>query len=94
MQICLSVAILPMARELRWDPSVQGIVQSAFLAGYTGTQFLGGLLADKFGGKALIGAALVWFSIATALAPLALSNAGVRDARPGTPAAVSQLLEA
>ena len=30
---------------------MQGIVQSAFLWGYTVTQFAGGTLADKYGGE-------------------------------------------
>jgi len=35
---------------------VQGLIQSAFLWGYTATQLLGGSLADKYGGRAVIAA--------------------------------------
>ena len=35
-RICMSVAILPMSQELGWAPSVQGVIQSSFLWGYTG----------------------------------------------------------
>eukprot|EP00882_Tetradesmus_deserticola_P008672 GHRQ01009143.1.p1 GENE.GHRQ01009143.1~~GHRQ01009143.1.p1 ORF type:complete len:177 (+),score=52.47 GHRQ01009143.1:288-818(+) len=54
-RICLSVAILPMAQQFGWPATVQGLIQSAFLWGYTATQLLGGHLADKFGGRAVIG---------------------------------------
>ncbi len=46
-RICLSVAIMPMAKEFAWPASMQGVVQSAFLWGYMATQFIGGSLADK-----------------------------------------------
>lgn len=45
---------------LRWclkavhDRVLQGIVQSAFLWGYTLTQYLGGSLADRYGGIILV----------------------------------------
>jgi MFS family permease len=35
---------------------VQGLIQSAFLWGYSATQLLGGSLADKYGGRAVIAA--------------------------------------
>jgi ACS family sodium-dependent inorganic phosphate cotransporter/ACS family sodium-dependent inorganic phosphate cotransporter-like MFS transporter 9 len=34
--------------------AAQGLIQSAFLWGYTATQLLGGSLADKYGGRAVI----------------------------------------
>eukprot|EP00878_Enallax_costatus_P013355 GHUV01013962.1.p1 GENE.GHUV01013962.1~~GHUV01013962.1.p1 ORF type:complete len:155 (+),score=30.11 GHUV01013962.1:260-724(+) len=34
-RICLSVAIMPMAQEFGWPATVQGLIQSAFLWGYT-----------------------------------------------------------
>ncbi|WIA32968.1 hypothetical protein OEZ86_006131 [Tetradesmus obliquus] len=74
-RICLSVAILPMAQEFGWPATVQGLIQSAFLWGYTATQLLGGHLADKFGGRAVIGFGVAWFSIASLLLPAALSPA-------------------
>jgi ACS family sodium-dependent inorganic phosphate cotransporter/ACS family sodium-dependent inorganic phosphate cotransporter-like MFS transporter 9 len=54
---------------------LQGLIQSAFLWGYTATQLLGGHLADKFGGRAVIGFGVAWFSIASLLLPAALSPA-------------------
>ncbi|KAF8067233.1 PHT4 [Scenedesmus sp. PABB004] len=72
-RICLSVAILPMAQEFGWSASKQGLIQSAFLWGYTATQLLGGHLADRYGGRAVIAAGVLWFSIASLLLPAALS---------------------
>ncbi|KAL4434256.1 hypothetical protein ABPG75_000697 [Micractinium tetrahymenae] len=68
-RICLSVAMLPIAQELGWAAGTQGVVQSAFLWGYLATQLLGGTLADKYGGKLVMGAGVVWFSLASALLP-------------------------
>jgi ACS family sodium-dependent inorganic phosphate cotransporter/ACS family sodium-dependent inorganic phosphate cotransporter-like MFS transporter 9 len=72
-RICLSVAVLPMSRELGWPPSFQGVVQSAFLWGYAATQLLGGALADRYGGRRVMACGVLWFSLASAALPLALS---------------------
>jgi len=73
-RICLSVAIMPMAKEFGWPASMQGVVQSAFLWGYMATQLLGGALADKYGGKVVMAGGIVWFSLASMLMPVALSE--------------------
>jgi ACS family sodium-dependent inorganic phosphate cotransporter len=39
--------------------------------GYLLTQVLGGVWADKFGGKKVLGFGVIWWSIATALTPMA-----------------------
>ncbi|KAI8477407.1 MAG: hypothetical protein J3K34DRAFT_515747 [Monoraphidium minutum] len=72
-RICMSVAILPMAREFGWPEGLQGVIQSAFLWGYMATQLLGGSLADKHGGKRVMAGGILWFSLASLLLPLALS---------------------
>lgn len=69
-RICLSVAILPLAAELGWAEGVQGIVQSAFLWGYVSTQLVGGTLADRFGGKTVMGWGMLFFSTSSLLLPL------------------------
>ena len=71
-RICLSVAIIPMAQQFGWQPAVQGIVQSAFLWGYAVTQLVGGTLADRYGGKAVIAQAIKVFSAASLALPLLL----------------------
>ena len=49
-RVAMSVAILPIARDVGWQPALQGVVQSAFLYGYTASQIQGGVLADRLGG--------------------------------------------
>ncbi len=71
-RICLSVAIVPIAAELQWSITTQGLVQSAFLWGYMATQLLGGALADRYGGKVVLGWAIALFSCASLLLPLAV----------------------
>jgi MFS family permease len=39
--------------------------------GYLLTQVAGGVWADKFGGKPILGFGVIWWSIATALTPIA-----------------------
>lgn len=69
-RICLSVAILPLSVEMGWAEGVQGIVQSAFLWGYVSTQLIGGTLADKFGGKTVMGWGMLFFSLSSLLLPM------------------------
>jgi len=70
-RICMSIAVLKAAAEFGWSDTVSGVVQSAFLWGYMGTQLLGGILADAFGGKVVMAVSVAWFSVATALTPVA-----------------------
>jgi MFS family permease len=70
-RVNMSIAILPMADAYGWDAATVGLVQSSFFWGYLLTQVAGGVLADKFGGKRVLGGGVVWWSLATALTPLA-----------------------
>ena len=45
-----------MAEEFKWSSTKQGLILSSFFAGYLTTQVVGGVLADKFGGKGVLGA--------------------------------------
>jgi ACS family sodium-dependent inorganic phosphate cotransporter len=47
------------------------VVPLFLFRGYLLTQVLGGIWADRFGGKLVLGFGVVWWSIATALTPLA-----------------------
>src|SRR5262249_54022868 len=58
-RVNLSVAIIPMAAEFGWNVETQGRVLSAFFVGYLLLQIVGGRLADRFGGKAVLGAGVV-----------------------------------
>lgn len=70
-RVNMSIAILPMAKQYAWDSQTIGLVQSSFFWGYLLTQIAGGVWADKFGGKPILGFGVVWWSVATACTPLA-----------------------
>ena len=74
-RIIISLAIIEMKPEFGWDDSAKGTILSAFFVGYLVMQVLGGLLANKFGGRnVFLWAVLIWsaFTIATALLRLIL----------------------
>lgn len=68
-RVNISVAIIPMAEDFGWDEGTQGLVLSFFYFGYLVTQFLGGILADRFGGKAILAIGVIWWSVFTILTP-------------------------
>ena len=70
-RVNISIAIIPMAEDLGWDPERQGTVLSAFFIGYLLTQIAGGRLADRFGGKLLLGIAVLVWSAFTFITPIA-----------------------
>ncbi|KAF0522630.1 MFS general substrate transporter [Gigaspora margarita] len=67
----MSIAIVYMAKEFSWGHSMQGYILSSFYFGYFATQFIGGVLADKFGGRRVLGAgdAAIW-TLFTLLTPI------------------------
>ena len=70
-RVIMSVAGVPLAAANGWGAETLGLVQSSFLWGYTLTPLLGGVLADKIGGKNVLLAGIATWSIATALTPFA-----------------------
>ncbi|MQL94856.1 hypothetical protein Taro_027520 [Colocasia esculenta] len=70
-RVNMSIAILPMSAEFNWSPATVGLIQSSFFWGYLLTQIAGGIWADTVGGKRVLGFGVVWWSIATALTPVA-----------------------
>ena len=58
-RVNMSVAIIPMAEEFGWGPAKQGTVLSSFFVGYLLLQILGGTLADRFGGKVVLGLGVI-----------------------------------
>ncbi len=68
-RVNISVAIIPMANEFGWDQTTRGIVLSSFFYGYLATQVLGGWLADRFGGKIVLGIGVLWWSVFTIITP-------------------------
>ena len=63
----ISVAIIPMAEQFGWDKTTSGFILSSFYFGYVGTQILGGWLADRFGGKVVLGVGVLVWSLFTVL---------------------------
>lgn len=70
-RVNMSIAILPMSKEFNWNSATVGLIQSSFFWGYLLTQIVGGIWADKIGGKLVLGFGVVWWSIATILTPVA-----------------------
>ncbi|KAG8663785.1 hypothetical protein MANES_01G255800v8 [Manihot esculenta] len=70
-RVNMSIAILPMSQEFNWNSATVGLIQSSFFWGYLMTQIIGGIWADKLGGKLVLGFGVVWWSAATILTPIA-----------------------
>jgi Major Facilitator Superfamily len=73
-RINLSVAILPMAKELGWSQSLVGVIQGSFYVGYVTTQLPSGYLSDKYGGRNVLAFGVVAWSLMTLLTPWAAST--------------------
>lgn len=73
MRTNLSVAILPISKAAGWDTvsgaKRKGTVLSAFFWGYLVTQFVGSVLALRFGAKRTLMYCLLGTSVVTALLP-------------------------
>ena len=68
-RIAISIAIIPMAEDNDWSPTVQGAVMSAFFLGYVTLQIPAGYLSDRFGGKWVLGLGVLFWSLFTLLTP-------------------------
>jgi len=68
-RVAISVAIIPMADSYGWDLSTQGLVLSSFFIGYLLTQVAGGKLADRYGGKIVLGFGVLIWSLFTLVVP-------------------------
>nr|CAB3461304.1 unnamed protein product [Digitaria exilis] len=76
-RVVMSVAVVPMAAQYGWSSSFVGIVQSSFLWGYVFSSMVGGVLADKYGGKKVMAGAAALWSLATILTPWAASRSTI-----------------
>jgi len=65
----ISVAAIPMQAQFGWTETAKGWVLSAFFVGYLAFMAISGALANRYGGKIVLGAAVLWWSIFTALTP-------------------------
>ncbi len=50
----MAVAIVAIASEFHYSKSQQGIILASFFIGYILTPIVGGTLADRYGGKAVL----------------------------------------
>jgi len=56
--------------SFNWDTNKQGVILAAFFYGYITTQILGGVLAQRFGGKRLLLFGIGWTAVLTILTPV------------------------
>ena len=68
-RVNISVAIIPMQEQFGWSELQVGIVLGTFYVGYMISMTLGGYLADKYGGKKVLGYALIIWSLFTIITP-------------------------
>jgi len=66
----ISVAAIAMKSDLGWTETDKGMVLSAFFVGYMFLMAATGALANRYGGWRVLGIAVVWWSVWTALTPL------------------------
>jgi ACS family sodium-dependent inorganic phosphate cotransporter len=67
----ISVASIAMQGQFGWTETTKGLVLSSFFVGYILLQVVSGSLATRYGGKLLLGVAVVWWSVWTMLTPSA-----------------------
>ena len=67
----LSVAAPLLMEEYGWNETTIGLLQSVFFYGFTASHLPGGWLADRFGGRRVLGTAVLLWSAITGLTSLA-----------------------
>jgi MFS family permease len=65
----ISIAAIAIQAQLGWDETQKGLVLSSFFVGYLLMMVAAGVLAHRYGGKVVLGVAVVWWSLFTALTP-------------------------
>ena len=73
-RVNISVASISMKEQLGWTQTTKGVVLSAFFVGYLSFMFIGGWLATRYGGKRILGIAVLWWSAFTLLTPWAAAT--------------------
>ena len=77
-KVNISVAIIPMAKDMGWSVGQAGVLQSAFFYGFALSQLPGGYLATRFGGAKMLPVGVFVWSAATCAVPfLAGDDRGV-----------------
>lgn len=70
-RVNISVAAVAMKEHFGWSQTEKGVVLAAFFVGYLLFMFVAGLLANRFGGKRVVGYSVLAWSIFTLLTPSA-----------------------
>ena len=70
-RVNISVAVIAIQEEFGWSETTKGWVLSAFFIGYMLLMAPSGWFANRIGGKFVLGAAVLWWSIFTILTPAA-----------------------
>jgi MFS transporter, ACS family, solute carrier family 17 (sodium-dependent inorganic phosphate cotransporter), other len=65
----ISIGAIAMQAQLGWNETQKGLVLSSFFIGYILMMLAGGALAYRYGGKIVLGVAVLWWSLFTALTP-------------------------
>jgi MFS transporter, ACS family, solute carrier family 17 (sodium-dependent inorganic phosphate cotransporter), other len=68
-RVNISVAAIAMKEHFGWSQTQKGFVLAAFFVGYLLFMFVAGLLANRLGGKRLVGYSVLAWSIFTLLTP-------------------------
>lgn len=69
-RVNISVAAVTMKEQLGWSQTQKGLVLSSFFVGYIMFMFISGLLANRYGGKRVLGIAVLAWSLFTLLTPM------------------------
>ncbi|XP_044011882.1 sialin-like isoform X2 [Aphidius gifuensis] len=77
LRVNLSIAVVVMTTstgnvkpEFDWNSDLRGVILGSFFYGYTATQFLGGYLSSKIGGKKVLGVGIGATALLTLTTPL------------------------
>ncbi|XP_065843594.1 vesicular glutamate transporter 3-like [Oscarella lobularis] len=71
LRVNLSVAIIDMKDQYGWSSTTEGLILSSFFFGYIFTQVPGGWLAERYGGKWVMGLGCLGTVVLSVLTPLA-----------------------
>ncbi len=70
-RVNMAVASVAMKEEFGWSQTTKGLVLASFFIGYLLFMVASGVLANRYGGKRVLGAAVAWWSACTLLTPIA-----------------------
>jgi MFS transporter, ACS family, solute carrier family 17 (sodium-dependent inorganic phosphate cotransporter), other len=68
-RVNISVAVISMQEQYGWSDTTKGFVLSSFFIGYMLFMPVSGWLANRLGGKRVLGLAVLWWSLWTVLTP-------------------------